>query len=274
MRIKSWTSPNLEPSGLKIHKVSGSLTNAVFFVSYPYPTIINGRGSVAGGGGPRTILLRIYGPSSGSLISRPHELRTLHMLSSVYTIGPRVFGTFGNGRVEEFFDSQALTPNDLRDPQTSRWIARRMRELHRVDIQIVSGEEWNDHDVLAVRRNVRDWLAPAAEVLDLLTTTTTTATVDSLGTGAGADLEHHAWWRVKEDIDLDRFYREWDAYVAWLKDWEKHHTIGPRVFAHNDAQYGNLLRLAHPKEGMPNHHRIIVVDFGTVYTTSHTFLRC
>ena len=186
------------------------------------------------------------------------------MLSSVYTIGPRVFGTFGNGRVEEFFESQALTPEDLRDPQTSRWIARRMRELHRVDIQIVSGgrEEWNDRDhagdAVAVRKNVKDWFAPAAEVFDLLT-------------GVAADLgldekknRDHPWWRVKEDIDLDRFYREWYAYVAWLKDWEIHHTMSPRVFAHNDAQYGNLLRLANPKEGMPNHHQIIVVDFGTV----------
>jgi choline kinase len=179
------------------------------------------------------------------------------MLSSVYTIGPRVFGTFGNGRVEEFFDSQALTPSDLRDPQISRWIARRMRELHRVDIQIVSGEEWNDHDVLAVRRNVRDWLAPAVEVLDLLTAHDDIADENE-------NHHHHPWCRVKQDIDLDRFYREWDAYVAWLKDWEKHHTISPRVFAHNDAQYGNLLRLAHPKEVIPNHHRIIVVDFGTV----------
>lgn len=227
--------------------MSGSLTNAVFFVSYP---------TLSGGAGPRTILLRIYGPSSGSLISRPHELRTLHMLSSVYTIGPRVFGTFGNGRVEEFFDSSALTPADLRDPQTSRWIARRMRELHRVDIQIVSGEEWNDHDVLAVRRNVRDWLAPATEVLDLLTAES--------GTIADLD-ERHPWWKIQEDIDLPRFYGEWHAYVAWLKDWEQHHTISPRVFAHNDAQYGNLLRLTHPKEGAPNHHRIIVVDFGELF---------
>ena len=178
------------------------------------------------------------------------------MLSSVYTIGPRVFGTFGNGRVEEFFDSNALTPSDLRDPEISGWIARRMRELHRVDIHIVSGEEWNDHDVLAVRRNVRDWFAPAGEVMDLLTAT-------AVESGSMTERHDHPWWRVKEDIDLDRFYREWDAYVAWLKDWEKHHTISPRVFAHNDAQYGNLLRLAHPKDGLPNHHRIIVVDFGT-----------
>lgn len=79
-----------------------------------------------------------------------------------------------------------------------------------------------------------------------------------------ADLdEKHPWWNIKEEIDLDRFYREWHAYVDWLKEWEKQHTVSPRVFAHNDTQYGNLLRLAYPKENGPNHHRIIVVDFGT-----------
>ncbi|KAF8321755.1 kinase-like protein [Clavulina sp. PMI_390] len=243
LRIKTWTSPNLEAKGVKIVKVAGSLTNAVFFASYP---------TAAGGVGPRTLLVRIYGPSSGSLISRPHELRTLHMLSSVYGIGPRVFGTFGNGRVEEYFQSSALTPEDLRDPQTSRWVARRMRELHRVDIEIVSGEEWNDPSLLAIRRNVSDWYAPATECLDLFTPESSIA----------ADMdESHPWWRIKEEIDIERFYREWRAYLDWLKEWEKTHSVSNRVFAHNDTQYGNLLRLERPKDNIPNHHKIIVVDF-------------
>jgi len=174
------------------------------------------------------------------------------MLSSVYGIGPRVFGTFGNGRVEEFFESSALSAGDLRDPQTSRWIARRMRELHRVDIPIVSGEEWNDRELIAVKRNVRDWVAPAAEVLSLVT--------EGTGTVAGLD-DAHPWWKVADDIDLVRFCVEWDAYIRWLKKWETTHTRSPRVFAHNDAQYGNLLRLARPREGQPSHHNIIVVDF-------------
>ena len=45
-------------------------------------------------------------------------------------IGPRLLGTFTNGRFEEFFHARTLTPKDLRIPETSKQIAKRMRELH------------------------------------------------------------------------------------------------------------------------------------------------
>ena len=39
-------------------------------------------------------------------------------------------GTFTNGRFEQYFYARTLTAQDLRVPQTSRLIAKRMRELH------------------------------------------------------------------------------------------------------------------------------------------------
>lgn len=194
LQIPGWeTLPsNLPASLIHIHKVSGSLTNAVFFISIPATTfdlspdahaaspvdeahdtpkmggpatvlseLERGRATPTPGtptsgnvdlpsqsshGGqqqdqPRqvtfeapTLLLRIYGPSSGSLISRRVELHILHTLSSEYGIGPRVLGTFANGRVEEYFHSRALHKEEMRDPRISRWIGRRMRELHRVEL--------------------------------------------------------------------------------------------------------------------------------------------
>ncbi|GAA97739.1 uncharacterized protein L969DRAFT_97447 [Mixia osmundae IAM 14324] len=114
---------DLGAEDLSIHKVSGSLTNAVFFISYPLAPQP-----------PPTILLRIYGPSSGALISRQTELHILHTLSAVYGIGPRIFGTFENGRVEEYFESRPLDRLEMRDHKMSRWIGRRMKELHTVDV--------------------------------------------------------------------------------------------------------------------------------------------
>lgn len=176
LRIPGWSGlPSDIPSSLlHIHKVSGSLTNAVFFVSIPAMTLeINssavaaptpqratpasfaaemeaGRSTPTPGGTARrashqqassitieapTLLLRIYGPSSGSLISRRTELHILHTLSSDYAIGPKVLGTFSNGRVEEYFHSRALHKEEMRDARVSRWIGRRMRELHRVELE-------------------------------------------------------------------------------------------------------------------------------------------
>ncbi|KAI0359098.1 kinase-like protein [Trametes cingulata] len=232
IRVPSWSEPEITTELISIQKVSGSLTNAVFFVSCPpVPKT-------------RTVLLRIYGPSSGSLISRPRELHTLHVLSSRYHIGPRVYGTFENGRVEEYFDSTALTAADMRDAEISSWIGARMAELHGVDIDAVEYETPTPAGPergirLGVEKNVRSWLPSAREVLAL--------------PGAPAD--------VRRNLDLARFEQEWDQYLRWVHQKEKSEDSSPIVFSHNDAQYGNLLRLRTLKEGQPAHRQIIVVDF-------------
>ncbi|KAL8291672.1 hypothetical protein RQP46_001930 [Phenoliferia psychrophenolica] len=180
LRIPGWANlpRDLPASLIHIHKVSGSLTNAVFFVSIPGEDFdVSGAGTATpqlssstlravnladldrltsptpgtptlSSSSPSnqlhtvhieapTLLLRIYGPSSGALISRKTELHILHTLSSAYAIGPRVLGTFSNGRVEEYFHSRALHKDEMRDARISRWIGRRMRELHRVPLEML-----------------------------------------------------------------------------------------------------------------------------------------
>jgi len=223
IRVQYFNATDLLPRDLVIRKVSGALTNAVFFVSFPSPKCT------------RTVLLRIYGPSSGSLISRPRELHTLHVLSSVYHIGPRVYGTFENGRIEQYFESTTLTAQDIRDPKISQWIGARMAEFHSVDIDEIEGKGWE----MGIEKSVRSWLVPAREVLAL------------------ASLPDN----VKLELDLDTFCRDWDKYSHWLAKVDDVHAGSRRVFAHNDTQYGNLLRLKHPKKGHDDHRQIIVVDF-------------
>lgn len=77
----------------------------------------------------RKLLLRIYGPQVEHLIDRESELQILQRLGRK-RIGPRMLGTFKNGRFEEFFNAQPLSFKELRVPETSNQIAKRMRELH------------------------------------------------------------------------------------------------------------------------------------------------
>ena len=119
-----------------LKRISGALTNAVFFVSYRPP---GGPYSCA----PPTVLLRVYGPGSESLLSRRTELLILHTLSSLYEIGPHIMGTFGNGRVEEFYQCDTIGVGGMRDlgaegvEGTAQWVARRMRELHEVPLDVM-----------------------------------------------------------------------------------------------------------------------------------------
>ena len=231
LRAPVWgTAQHLDPSQVSIRKASGCLTNAVYFVSYPPSPSVP------------TILLRIYGPSSGSLISRSHELRTLHILSSRYDIGPRIYGTFSNGRIEEYFDSVTLGPSDLRDEKTSRWIGARMAELHSVEITAIEGplavrslegKSWE----IGVKKNVKSWLPVARGVLAHPNVDESDRTV----------------------LNLDTFSEGWVRYLRWLSQVEKVEGASRRVFAHNDTQYGNLLKLTGKvAEGMPEHRQVSV----------------
>ncbi|KIK26585.1 hypothetical protein PISMIDRAFT_636707 [Pisolithus microcarpus 441] len=234
LQVPGWcTAPDISPALLSIHKVSGALTNSVYFVSCPSSRCVP------------TLLLRIYGVSTDSLISRPRELNILHILSSQYNIGPVIYGTFTNGRIEEYFDSITLTPRDIREKTISRWIGARMAELHSVKISAVEGplaitsQEGKSWEI-GVKRNIKAWLPLAAEIL--------------------------VHPNMKEEdtaaLDLDAFRQKWSRYMRWISHIEKVEGCSRRVFAHNDAQYGNLLRLTRGlPEGTPEHHQIVVVDF-------------
>lgn len=73
--------------------------------------------------------MRIYGPQAEHLIDRESELQILRRLRRK-KIGPNLLGTFTNGRFEQFFEARTLTAKDIRVPQISIQIAKRMRELH------------------------------------------------------------------------------------------------------------------------------------------------
>ncbi|KAL8866509.1 MAG: hypothetical protein Q9174_006263, partial [Haloplaca sp. 1 TL-2023] len=135
LRLKGWRQVPLEGADIGVERLSGALTNAVYVVSPPKELLQNppntdgSTRSMTTGRQPAKLLLRIYGPQVEHLIDREKELQILKRLARK-NIGPRLLGTFTNGRFEEFFHAKTLTARDLRIPDTSKQIAKRMRELH------------------------------------------------------------------------------------------------------------------------------------------------
>jgi len=208
---------------------------------------------------PPTLLIRVYGPSTGTLIERDEELRVLHTLSADYGLGPRIEGTFFNGRVEQFFPSHALTPKHLRDPETSLLIARRMRELHSVDLDALGFE---DRTEPTVWQRIREWVPLATKAAGLLE-----------GIPDGDE------WLKK--FGLDRLGDELEKYIQWVnaQDGKGKARVFCRAYCSckflvlstdaptptitdNDTQYGNILELEKTlPPGAPKHHQLIVIDF-------------
>ncbi|TFK23080.1 protein kinase subdomain-containing protein PKL/CAK/ChoK [Coprinopsis marcescibilis] len=229
LKVQNWNDKTIKSENLIIRRISGALTNAVFYVYCRDSQTV-----------PK-LLLRIYGASSAALISRPRELHILHKLSSIYHIGPIVYGTFENGRLEEYFESTTLTADDIRDPTISRWIGARMAEFHSVDISVVSPPSdaspsgWG----MSLKTTVSSWMSPAQEVLALPAINPTD----------------------RQELDLARFDKEWKIYMHWVSRIQDKHSGSNIVFAHNDTQYGNLLRLSDTIKVADEHRQLIVVDF-------------
>jgi choline kinase len=135
LKLKRWKRVPIEQGGeISVERLSGALTNAVYVVSPPKKlhdnTPVNeSSASLTAKKPPPKLLLRIYGPQVEHLIDREAELSILRRLAKK-KIGPRLLGTFTNGRFEEFLYAHTLTPEDMRVPETSKQIAKRMRELH------------------------------------------------------------------------------------------------------------------------------------------------
>lgn len=140
LRIRRWKIVETSmASDILVERISGALTNAVYAVSPP-PHIKEAiKKSVAAEGTfaarsyhhrvPPRLLLRVYGPQVDHLIDRKSELETISRLSA-RNIGPKLLGTFTNGRFEQFFNAKPLSREELRNPEISVLIAKRMRELH------------------------------------------------------------------------------------------------------------------------------------------------
>ncbi|KAJ2877574.1 hypothetical protein FB639_003696, partial [Coemansia asiatica] len=144
--------PEILANHVEIQRLSGAMTNSVFMVTIsPAPVVpasshlshvhkwthlrSNSHGKRKDAESkskivlPAKYLLRVYGTGVDEFLLRDKELYWLSQLTSL-GFGPRLYGIFGNGRLEEFLESTTLTKDDIRDPSTSKHIARRMCELH------------------------------------------------------------------------------------------------------------------------------------------------
>jgi choline kinase len=146
LRLKGWRRVPLgSGDSISVERLSGALTNAVYVVSPPKLPAADGKKQ------PAKVLLRVYGPQVD--IDRENELVVLQRLARK-RIGPRLLGTFQNGRFEQFFNATTLTPANLREPETSKQIAKRMRELHD-GIELLDEEK---HEGPQVWKNWDRWL--------------------------------------------------------------------------------------------------------------------
>ncbi|KAG5980994.1 hypothetical protein E4U55_003412 [Claviceps digitariae] len=258
LRLKGWRRISLGGGdSIDVERLSGALTNAVYVVTPP-----KNLSETEGKKMPEKLLLRVYGPQVEHLIDRENELKVLQRLARK-KIGPRLLGTFKNGRFEQYFNAITLTPAHLREPDTSKSIAKRMRELHD-GVELLPLEREGGPNVW---KNWDQWLANVAKI---------TAYLDQQyekdqHAPTHSDSVVHAWKANGYVCGVP-----WDDFMRMVVKYRTHvetcyktkKTIKERlVFAHNDTQYGNILRIRPDDEKSPllqpanKHKQLIVIDF-------------
>ena len=228
LRLKGWRRVPLERGGeIEVERLSGALTNAVYVVSPPKELpVANTHPKPHSPKPPPKLLLRIYGPQVEHLIDRENELGILRRLARK-KIGPRLLGTFTNGRFEEFFEAQTLKAEDLRVEDTMKQIAKRMRELHEgIDLLDREREEGP-----FVWRNWDKWVDRCEEVITYLDGEILSGR-QGKGKGEG--------WRERGlvcGVEWKVFKDAVDRYRRWLNEYyRKRGGVESRlVFAHNDV---------------------------------------
>ncbi|KAI1321185.1 hypothetical protein EDD11_007751 [Mortierella claussenii] len=227
MNVQDW-SQVADYHDLRLDPISGAMTNCIFLVSGPPSQSATSSAPEANTEPkPRKVLLRVYGVGLESLFSRSNELEWLHNLSTM-DIGPSLLGIFKNGRFEQYVESTTLTKEDIRDPRTSRHIAHRMCELHNI-VNVFPPPEGT---IPQSQENIAKWIPQAKDAIVKI---------------CERDPSKKA---VFDAFDFGKLLTEIDELHKELVT-----VHSPIVFAHNDTQYGNILRALDGTE------ELVVIDF-------------
>ena len=152
-------------------------------------------------------------------------------------IGPRLLGTFKNGRFEEYLHAHPLKPQDLRDPVTSMQIAKRMRELHD-GIKLLKEERDSGSFVW---RNWDKWVDRCEEVVSF---------VDRQVLSNEAKTRAQARFKARGLVcgtEWALFKKTVEKYRKWLEEqYGNPRRLRDRlVFSHNDVSLIRVLTYPH-----------------------------
>uniref|UniRef100_A0A8C9V7L8 Ethanolamine kinase n=2 Tax=Scleropages formosus TaxID=113540 RepID=A0A8C9V7L8_SCLFO len=128
----AWRDISLEEFQISI--VSGGLSNLLYLCSLPDNV-------PAMGDEPRQVLLRVYGAILQGVDSLVLESVMFAILAE-RLLGPRLYGIFPEGRLEQYLPSKRLRTEQLRVPELSAEIAVKLARFHRMVMPFNKEPKW------------------------------------------------------------------------------------------------------------------------------------
>jgi len=197
-----------------LKQVTGGLSNQLYYCALPENLKARGRE-------PTEVLLRMFGkhlsgPASDSEESAEYFVAALVLENVIFTLlserdlGPKLYGVFAGGRLEEFIQSKSLVNYQVCEKKWSLAIARKLAKIHRLNVPINKDSNW-------LFNILERWTERVSEV-------SLESVVD----------------RKDKEIAKRLLAIDYNAEISWLRKFMS--TVNsPIVFSHNDLQGGNIL---------------------------------
>ncbi|KAI5637045.1 choline/ethanolamine kinase domain-containing protein [Phthorimaea operculella] len=220
----------VQPEEIKFRRISGGLSNFIYAVGLPdnlkplYARLSEleedemkaVQSAMEAGDEPKQVLLRIYGQVHGERAMDAIVTESvIFTLLSERRLGPKLFGVFSGGRIEEFIPARALLTKELSEPAISMKIAEKTAAIHSMDIPLSKEPNY-------IWKSMYKWLKTVKE--ECFTN----------GIKGKNEIEQTAIRKLKE--------MNYDNEIEWLKKYLMPFE-SPVVFCHNDLQEGNILIL-------------------------------
>ncbi|KAL5007159.1 hypothetical protein ScPMuIL_015965 [Solemya velum] len=189
----------LSVADVEVSPISGGLTNYLYLCSLP-------SGVEPLNGEPRCVLLRIYGDIAKTSKEFVVHSSVVFALLSEKGMGPKLYGMYPEGRVEEYIPTKCLAREDL--PKLFVEVARKLAQFHILDMPLCKDPRW-------LLDTIGGWLKEVDNNL----------TLD----------------KCKKDEFVTKLRsfnltQEYDILKEALSS-----VYSPVVFSHNDLQEGNIL---------------------------------
>ncbi|NXW11981.1 CHKA kinase, partial [Fregetta grallaria] len=171
------------------------------------------------------------GLAAAPRLLRPQGVDSLVLESVMFAIlaeralGPRLYGVFPQGRLEQYIPSRRLRTEDLRDPDISKEIAVKMSRFHGMVMPFNKEPKWLFGTMEWYLKQILELTFPEEEQLK--------------------KFNHLKTYNLQEEMKSLRELLE--------------STPSPVVFCHNDVQEGNILLLAGHEASSSD--KLMLIDF-------------
>lgn len=179
---------------------------------------------------PRQALLRIYGQPRGDI---EDQLEIFNQLANA-NLGPRLYSSFDEGRLEEYFPSNPLSWTELTDDNISKVIAKKIAAIHKLNVRCLD----RNTDWLLDKYNYYNQFIESSRSIPIEFSDDTTDSTKAIARQMMA---------IDFKLEIEYLSKLFEASKAQV------------VFSHNDLHQNNIILLHDSDNDLYN--RIVLIDF-------------